>query len=346
MKTGTTPLIATNIAPPNIKRLAVFKGTRKLGIVDISNMRLPDDIGIKLYSIGALSDVHIGYDTADTDFQSALTYLNDNANVAFTCVCGDLTADGTAPQLSQYKAIVDSYSADRPVHSIVGNHENYSNYATTNPDYLMAYTGHPLYYSFTHGDDVYIMCGTYCWHEGNTQYEDRVFTQEYLQWLYGVLEENRNKRCFVFEHVFPWGDSGNPENLYSYNMAKGTLFEVFLSLLKHYKNTVLFHGHSHTKFNLQTLDKKANYSEVMGYRSVHIPSLAVPRDVNESGSCDGEIYEQSEGYVIDIYSNHIVLRGMDFVRNEIIPIAQYCLDTTLQPVDAGTYIDGTGTIET
>ena len=227
---------------------------------------------------------------------------------------------------------MDAYSADTPVYAIAGKHENYSSC----PALLEQYTCKPLYYTFTRRNDVFVMCGCRSW------VNDGTFTAEYLQWVYETLEANRNKRCFIFVHVFPWGDSGNPCELYSFDMFSGTKGSVFQSLLKHYKNTVLFHGHSHTKFYLQAVDQKANYSIRLGYRSVHIPSLAVPRDiVNDSLS---NIYAESEGYVVDVYENGIHLRGRDFVKGEFLPIASYWLDTTLQTVEAGTYTDSTGTI--
>ena len=328
--------IAENVAPADVKRIGIYnsKGVR-VGFIPLGNLSLNlQNKGAKLYSFGALSDVHVVYSTATEDFQKALTYLNEDVDVVFTCISGDLTDTGTAEQLAQYKAIVDAYSPDTPVYAIAGNHENYSNQSTL----LEQYTGKPLYYSFEYGNDVFIMCGCYSWHN------DGVFNNEYLQWIYETLEANRNKRCFIFEHVFPWGDSGNPKGLYSFDMFSGTKGSVFQSLLKHYKNTVFFHGHSHTKFYLQEDDEKANYSDALGYKSVHIPSLAVPRDI-VNNSLHG-IYADSEGYVVDVYENGIHLRGRDFVKGEFLPIASYWLDTTLQTIEAGTFKDSSGIINT
>jgi predicted phosphodiesterase len=334
MKTGITSLIPQNIAPPNAKKLAIFNEGAKVCDVPLGHLKSPL-IGEKLYSFGALSDVHVVYDTAAEDFQRALTYLNNQEDVAFTCICGDLTDEGTESQLAQYKAIVDGYSADTPVYAIAGNHEMY---ASVCKDFLHEYTGKPLYYSFTQGNDVFIMVGEYQW----ANYA--LFEDGELQWLYETLEANRNKRCFVFFHVFPWGDSGNANSLYGTDLFTGTQGRVFQSLLKHYKNTILFHGHSHLKFDLQEIDKKANYSEALGYRSVHIPSLAVPRDMVDGAITT--VYAESEGYVVDVYSSHIVLRGRDFVKGEFLPIALYCLDTTIQTIEANTFTDSTGTITT
>lgn len=328
--------IKNNVAPKTARRLGVYDANgMRVGQIPLGGLAFPD-AGAKLYSFGALSDVHIVYQTAADDFKRALTYLNNDEDVAFTCICGDLTDDGSDEELAQYKTVVDEYSSDTPVYAIAGNHEATDRYVTS--DIIQPYTGQPLYYSFTHGDDVFIMCGEYRW---NASY---IFAEGELQWLYETLEANRNKRCFVFFHVFPWGDCGNAGGLYSFDLFTGTPGSVFQSLLKHYKNTIFFHGHSHLKFYLQEVDKKANYSEALGYRSVHIPSLAVPRDIVDGSLL--KIYADSEGYVVDVYKNGIHLRGRDFVKGEFLPIASYWLDTTLQTVEAGTYTDSTGTITT
>lgn len=324
--------IPKNVALPGARRIGIYntKGNR-VGLIHLDTLT-PPATEAKLYSFGALSDIHIVYQTATSDFQKALTYLNQSEDVAFICISGDLTDNGTESQLAQYKAVVDEYSPDTPVYAIAGNHESYS----AQPTLLETYTGYPLYYSFEYENDVFIMCGCYSWSN------DGVFTNDYLQWIYEILETNRNKRCFIFEHVFPWGDSGNPGGYYSFDMFNGTKGSVFQSLLRHYKNTIFFHGHSHTKFYLQEIDEKANYSDALGYRSAHIPSLAVPRNIVNNALSN--IYADSEGYVVDVYKNGIHLRGRDFVRGKFLPIASYWIDTTIQIIEAGTYIDETGII--
>lgn len=59
-----------------------------------------------------------------------------------------------------------------------------------------------------------------------------------------------------------------------------------------------------------------------------------------------ELNAESEGYVVDVYKKHIVLRGRDFVSEKFLPIASYWLDTTLQTIEANTFTDSTGTIMT
>ena len=333
-----THFIKENTAPNGTEKIGVYDSTGKR-VCDISLGRLKQPTKTKRYSFLALSDVHITYDTANTDFQRALTYAENNCD--FTCICGDLTSQGTDNELAQYKNIVDTYAKTRPVYAIAGNHEATNGVIPF--DRMTPYTGHPLYYSFTHGDDVFVMVGIYRWNNAE------LFSVDELQWLYETLEANRNKRCFVFQHVFPWGGSGNALGTYKDNIFTGARGTVFENLMKHYKNVVLFHGHSHLRFYLQELDKKANYSSADGYKSIHIPSLSVPRDIADGGGYTA-IYAESEGYVVDVYDNYIILNGRDFIDNDadghIIPIGTYKIDTTLQTVEANTFTDSTGVITT
>jgi hypothetical protein len=79
----------------------------------------------------------------------------------------------------------------------------------------------------------------------------------------------------------------------------------------------------------------ANYDFTDGVHSVHIPSAAISRDISSGGRVD--VTETSQGYLMEVYDNHIVLRGRDFAKGEYIPIAQYCLDTTIKTVESKPY---------
>lgn len=335
-----TDLINVNIAPLNATKIGVYNASgNRVGKIELGNLK-KSNLGNKLYSFGAISDIHLQDQTAQTDFQTALTYLNNNESVAFTCICGDLTTLGTNENLLDYKTYVETYSPNTPVYAMSGNHDGKN--ANGIENVIENYTGHPLYYSFTQGNDVFIFVGVKADKVG------QLFTTAELQWLYDTLEANRNKRCFVFEHVRPDDSCGNAYGIYAYDIWGGTEQTVFESLMSHYKNVILFHGHSHLRFGLQTKDNKANYEhDLFGIHSIHIPSLAVPRTGDASGaSSRTELYAESEGYVVDVYENAIVLRGRDFVDAKFLPIATYYLDTTLQNVAKGTYTDSTGTIDT
>lgn len=329
-----------------INENTALSGTVKIGVYDLSGNRkgeiplgnlTPPDKSKMLYKVGVLSDIHLPVQTGEEDFQKAMSYLVETEKVNFITICGDLTYNGTNSELTNYKTKVNLYRGSTPVYAVTGNHENYPNGVAEGDieGRIATYTGQPLYYSFTQGNDVYIMVGV----RSNSATD--LFTNAELQWLYETLETNRNKRCFVFEHVFPWDGSGDVLDAYPTDLLSGTVGSVFLSLMRHYKNVVWFHGHSHVKFDGQLYGDMANIDRLYGMYSLHIPSVAYPAE----GDVDrGYIYAESEGYVMDVYENGIHLRGRDFVKEEFLPIASYWLDTTLVNVPEKTYVDSTGTI--
>lgn len=333
--------IPENVAPVGTQRIGIYDSNgNRLCRIPLGSLTPPNPVK-KLYSFGALSDVHIGETAnakAEEDFRNALGFFNNE--VDFVCISGDLTHTGTEVQRSTYKSTIDNYSKI-PVYACGGNHDG--SYIANLESVIASYTGQPLYYSIERGDDVFIFVGN------ATGTMGQLFTKAELQWLYETLEANRNKRCFLFQHVRPDDGCGNALGIYTYDIWGGTESTVFESLLKHYKNVVFFHGHSHLKFYLQQYSDIANIEKNFGCWSVHVPSLAVPRDtasvVNPSRI---EVYAESEGYVVDVYENGIHLRGRDFAYNNYkgrwLPIASYWLDTTLQTIPAGTYTDSTRTI--
>ena len=332
--------IPENVALLNTRRICVYdRSGNRVGQIPLGSLTPPDHAK-KLYSFGALSDIHLPMETGEEDFQRAMGYLVGTEKVDFITICGDLTYNGTNSELSNYKTKADAYRGSTPIYAVTGNHENYPDGVAQGDisGRIEAYTGQPLYYSFTYGDDVYIMVGV------RSNSASDLFTTAELQWLYETLEANRNKRCFVFEHVFPWDGSGDVLDAYTGgNLLSGTCGAVFLSLMRHYKNVLWFHGHSHVKFDGQIYGDMANMDRLYGMYSLHIPSLCYPAE----GDADrGYLFAESEGYVVDVYENGIHLRGCDFVKGVFLPIASYWLDTTLRTVGAGTYTDSTGTITT
>ena len=321
-----TQFIPQNTAPIGTRRIGIYDTNgNRVGQIPLGSLTPPNPAE-KLYSFGALSDIHLQYDTAQDDFRAALEYLNSTEEVAFTCICGDLTNNGTALELQMYKDYVDTYSPDTPVYAVAGNHD------ATNAlefDTMRPYTGQGLWYSFKHNGDVFIMVGEKAW-----DYE-WPFSEEEMQWLEETLEANKDRRCFVFQHLLSFDGSGNPYPSVSPTTdilggEDGTRFSnvpgrKFLSLMRQHKNCIWFHGHSHVAFEAQEDNPMANYDQVYGIHSIHIPSLAVPREYENAAYVAK--YSESEGYIVDVYSDGIHLRGRDFAKGEFLPIASYWLDT-------------------
>lgn len=376
-----TKLIPENVVPKGTTGVGVYNSQgAKVGYIPFGRTSRPT--GEPDYTVCVLSDIHVyedNYPTSTEDSKRALTY--SNTNCAFTVISGDLVETGSVEsQLKNYASLVAQYSPDKPVYAIAGNHENYDGYAD---QWWEKHIGYPLYYSFgvdSTGQrvdmditqtpheykepvrDVFIMVGHWGAYRGDGigWKSNEFISVEEIQWLYETLEANRNKRCFVFNHVLPHEHGvGNPNGLYKsaliWKTTDGGIGQAFISLLRHYKNVLFFHGHSHTRFVLQELDPKANYgyvsfSDGSGYKSIHIPSLAVPRDLKEDGSGLEKVSAESEGSIMEVCPDYIILNGRDFVGGDEdghwSALGTYKIDTTLQTVEEGTFIDLTGLIAT
>lgn len=308
------------------KLIALRDNTVKAEFTIPTNKRFnAGNYGQHLYSFGAISDVHLSVDTAESDFATALTYLNSNENVAFTCISGDLTNNGTEEQFTTYKNLVATNSANTPVYATNGNHENRN--SSFSDELWNTYVNNPLDYVFTHGNDVFIFLAL----RGINEYV-APFTAEQQSWIEGLLEKYKNCRVFLFLHPFINGTgNGNYNDLYTviYFTKTNTYGKWLLDLMKQYKNVFLFTGHSHLKFITQELDSRVticnNVDDVETGYLVHIPSITIPRDIVDSSSISDYLYAQSEGVVVDVYENCILYRGRNFVDEKFIPIGQFIL---------------------
>lgn len=157
------------------------------------------------------------------------------------------------------------------------------------------------------GNDLFILCG-------QSSYDD-VMSDDDFAWLGNTLEKNKDRLCIVAIHSYMEGDSGDADD-----RRENSIFdtwskrEEFVALLSKYPNVILLHGHSHLKYECQVLAPKANYTTVKGYRSIHVPSLGKPRDVDTNASVSKDTPEDilsSQCAGMDRYPDCIVQNAMD-----------------------------------
>lgn len=367
--------IPENTAPKGAKRIGVYNADGKR-ICTVPLGRMAHPTGELIYKAGLLSDTHVypykpGPMKQDVKLENALRYFED-AGCAFVIICGDLTAGGfyrgnSAADAYYDEAQMRNYAAacktvGIPVYSIFGNHENYlgksiadviaglksgslTGTAMTDEEIKEAFgITTESFETFEHEGDLYILVNEV--HStlpmSNTDYER----------LRETLAANTDKRCFVFVHSFLNNDSGNANNVQGNCLfdvweanRKGITAE-FMAMMAQYPNAILFHGHSHLKFEWQAVDKNANYTHRNGFHSVHIPSSGAPRIILNGGTATTEDNDGSEGYIVEVYDNCIVLNGLDFASEKPVPLGVYKLDTALQAVEADTFTDSTGIIVT
>ena len=360
-----THFIPENTAPRGAKRIGVYQGERRICTVPLG--RLAPVEKAPLYSFGLLSDIHLWKTESswggNAKFDNALSYF-ESQGLLFCAHCGDITQTGLYDegdkttlqpgQFEVYKQTCDKYSI--PVYGICGNHESYVNPITNNPDELKYYTGTALTYTISSapaseetvgttvrpnvyapvGDDLFIMIGQPSWTGAEVPMSDADFA-----WLQNVLASNTHRRCFVFIHSYIEEDSGD-----AHDVRENSMFDhwsktaAFMALLAQYPNAILFHGHSHMKLENQLhydstkpLDKDqesykaANYTEKNGFKSVHVPSCATPRDINFDENESENDNDASEGYIVDVHDDCIVLKGMDLVNQKLLVMGTYKIDT-------------------
>ena len=316
-----THFIKEQMIPKYATRLIAVKNNKAKAefVIPEAKRFTSGNYGQHLYSFGAISDVHTGVETWDTDLQEALTYLNNKESVLFTCITGDVTNDGQEAQFQSYKNIKDRYSPDTPVYATNGNHE--WNSSSFNDTRWNTYMENERTCVFKQGNDVFIMFGN----QGTSSID--CFTNEQKTWLEEQLAKYSGCRVFVFCHYFINGtDNGNFNNYYNVNVLTTSTAhgQWVLGLLQQYPKMFWFSGHSHIKFIVQELCSKITISDEYNGYLVHLPSITCPRDIL-NGSFTGKLTAQSEGVIIDVYENCILYRGRNFVDKKFLPIAQYIL---------------------
>lgn len=282
-----------------------------------------------LYSFAALADTHIQYATGADDLRRALPYLEDK--VDFICICGDLVWCAEDSYMAEYRAITsDTTLTTKPIYECAGNHESYPANATTGTvdktewEATTGWANHTdcvgdsMYYCFTHGDDVFIMLSL-------VTDSPVTFADGALDWLQNVLETNHRKRCFVFQHIHDPADaSADPSGKYSPILDQSADGQRFLQLMRRYPNAVWFHGHTHLSITTTHNDYKP-VSTKLGYKSVHVPCLQGPRYYDAEADALMTYYydangnkvqggSHAEGWIVDVYADKIVLRGIDFAK--------------------------------
>ncbi|MCR5151174.1 MAG: metallophosphoesterase [Clostridiales bacterium] len=176
---------------------------------------------------------------------------------------------------------------------------------------------------------------------GETNGESRILTDAQLDWLENTLERYKERRVHLFFHTFfenfGTGDlatgEGNIINdagaTYGLVYTHGTADQIrFASLLKKYKNVIAYNGHSHWAFDMIKFNPLLNVTNYGGETAtmVHISSVASPRRLENGSKKTQEYYfKDSEGYLVTVYDNCMILQGINFLKGEKLSYATYII---------------------
>ncbi|MDF2960387.1 MAG: phosphohydrolase [Paenibacillus sp.] len=281
-------------------------------------------------SFSVVSDIHVQYWDAQAQgkFSAALEDLYRlNPNLDALVINGDL-GDGRPEDYAALNSILQKHPLPKTVCYTIGNHEFYKAYYTTKevwspstfPNSESDRASLERFLSFTQMSSVYYNRWIQGYHFiflGPEQYrqsdpannEDAWLSSAQLNWLQKKLQENYvpHRPMFVFLHQPLQGTVSGSEE-------RGVVQQVELKrLLSAYPEVFFFTGHTHWELRLpDTL-----VSDV--FTMVNSSSVSSPYD---SSNRPVQGY-RSEGLVIDVYEEHVHIRGRDFATQTWIAEADY-----------------------
>lgn len=297
------------------------------------------------YRFASYSDVHIDgvyqtYKYADTHWRKALDTA-EARGAEFIVLSGDYTNNNqdyegiSAREWRTYQKVLAESDYTGPVYEAIGNHELWQGVSSGTKDFIKA-TGlegdngsaSKAYFEKTLGGDHFIFMAM----EGGF-YPDRVeeFSTEQLDWLEGLLKKytGDGKNIYIVEHSLFYkygaGDTVTGEPYYDIPLSDNQAStRRFKALLEKYKDTIFISGHTHIAFSEQY-----NYSDNGGTSAqmIHNSSVGGTRHII-NGKLDYTYYEdQTEGYIVDVFSNAIVFHGANLYYNTYDPNCCYILKT-------------------
>ncbi len=354
--TGEKEIQEFTVIPDGAEKVMAFKNKRLVGQADLPDEKSGNE-GEPSYLYGALSDVHFhryyGHlgDDAKLTLPNSLNFL-DLAGVSLVALSGDLTNSGEESSLALFNEYTSKY--DFPVYTCMGNHdtrgdsvengawEKYINpgvYTDILPQGVSDVSGRDFVYT-PDGKDVFIFLSQYQWSYNSEDSE--ILTPDQLDWFERELEKYKDRTVYLFFHTFlpnmETGDQRTGEGnalsdkgaCYDLVYTPGTADEIrFSELLKEYKNVIFFNGHSHYTFDMQEMNPVMNITDYDGETCtmVHIPSVSSPRKMEADSAGSSERYmRESQGYLVKVYDDRIVLQGVEFLRGLFLSYACYVIE--------------------
>lgn len=172
-----------------------------------------------------LSDIHIGYPTAEADLRSSVDDINNFEAIDFTIISGDITSMGSLEELTLAKQILDEL--DKPYYIIPGNHD--TKWSESGGTDFAKLWGNDR---FTFYAGKYLFIGM---HQGpRMKMADGHFAPEDLRWFDSIIDSlsNSNQEIIFITH-------------YPLDEGISNWYEM-LDRLKNVNTQVALFGHGHS----------------------------------------------------------------------------------------------------
>lgn len=334
-ETDTFLLSANLEAPAGADRLYLYPGTKDEAQLETAPfpLLLPDGISADeeepIFSFTVLSDTHVtktGLHDYNQHYKNALQDIEESMPESqAVVVLGDITDNGREEEYEQLVRLTNRYASRLPeFYYIMGNHDYALNKLdpAEQQELFLEYTEMPgLYYSFEREGYTFLCMSS----EGKQQYMDMntveaYISEEQLSWLETELEQavsaNPDQPVFVFLHQ-PLQDTVSLS-------SSSAIYpeEELREILDRYPQVVFFSGHTHC-----TLDTANEIYDGGGEGASMV-----------HGGCLSQVWDQetdnyeasgvnSQGCLVEVYSDYIRIRGRDFANGCWMGSANYILYT-------------------
>lgn len=354
---GSADIYSFTAIPEDAESVLAYFAKTQVASFDLPENKKQEE-ETPIYRFGSLSDLHFNrYYLSLTDdsmcaFPNALNFL-DAYDVSLVALSGDLSNNSETNAFEKFNYIASKY--DFPVYTCTGNHDvkdtldkdawrrlvNTGVYGENKADGVLDVNEETFDFVYAPNkgnDDVFIFLSQYAWSYNNES--SRILSDEQLDWLEAQLKKYSDRTVYVYFHTFLADDENNTDSgegniinnkgvTYDLVYTVGTPDEIrFRSLLKEYKNVICFNGHSHWAFDQVKYNPIMNITDYDGTYAtlVHNSSVSSPRRVRENASERTEYnMRSSEGYLVSVYEDRIVLQGIDFLRGEFLSYANYVI---------------------
>ncbi|HJV44735.1 MAG TPA: metallophosphoesterase [Bacillota bacterium] len=293
------------------------------------------------YTFAVISDIHIQAEQLQNQkkFERALQDLSELPIKPQTLVInGDLT-EGRQGDYDQLEAILRRSPHPANTFFTIGNHEFYQAWVRDgeawNPETFpngeteqasirrfLQWTHQPkVYYNQTIQAIPFLFLGSEHYRQTNADIrEDAYLSTEQLEWLKQQLERGKNlaQPIFVFLHQ-PLPKTVSGTYVCCLNNRAVVQHEELKKLLNQYPNVFFFSGHTHLQLKLpKTIVQD-------GFTSINSSSVSQPWDDDNQGGQKWIDPSESEGMVVEVFEDHVDLKGRDFYRRQWIKGAEYSI---------------------
>lgn len=195
----------------------------------------------------------------------------------------------------------------------------------------VAENGFDFVYQMPGTEDIFIFLCQTRW-DNKTTVQKPLVEPTAVDWLESVLAKYKDHKMHLMMHTFLTDDDheyidgeGDITNSVGYGYHYGfnayTAEEARLrDLLFSYDDLLLFNGHSHWVYDMQSYNENLNIFDYYGSAAtcIHLPSVTVPRTLSDTATqYDTHAGKRSEGALMFSGDGYEIRNGVNFVTGEI-----------------------------